>query len=323
MLRFGMSFTASAEERLVTPLTRSPKRLYLASLAVCLAAHAALIFVLLVGDRPDLSAPPASEEVDVELVQEPPPPPPAPEPAPPEEPKPPEPAPPKSAASLDEKPAFDAPKTVSEKENPLAKAEQAAKSPEVAAKPAEQSAPPVPQPAQTPPTKSATAENKPAATPEPPEEKPDAEALAPMELRPGETPQPPPPAAAASQPKQKSMADILATFEPLPTYEFGGAVRPSPVAGGQSTATYLSIIFGLVKAHLRMPTGPRPGNGPLSGDITFEIDRAGRLIRAGVTRSSGSGALDAAAMAAIRAASPFPPTPTGTPLGLIYSYSAK
>ena len=319
MLEFAMSFTANPDERLTTPGVKTPARLFMILLVTCVAAHAALVLAMILGDRSDLSTAFTPEEVTVEIVQEPPPQQPDPQP----EPASPEPEQQQAAIPLDEKPAFDAPRAQSEEKAERETAVQPLKPQEAAGKPLPEVGRTVRDETTTPTAKLESSQSDQAASQDHPEEKLEAEALAPLELRRAETAPPPANAPPDSQPRKKSMAELLAGFEPLPTYEFGGAVRPSPISGGQSTTTYLSIIFGLVKAHLHLPTGPRPGNGPLKGDVTFEIDRGGRLIRASVSRPSGSGELDAAAMAAIRAASPFPPTPTGTPLGLVYSYSAK
>jgi len=56
------------------------------------------------------------------------------------------------------------------------------------------------------------------------------------------------------------------------------------------------------------------------GKIDFSVDLAGNLLRERVVKSSGSPELDSIAMAAIRAASPFPPSPTGTGLKMNFNY---
>jgi len=43
-------------------------------------------------------------------------------------------------------------------------------------------------------------------------------------------------------------------------------------------------------------------------------------VHQALRQSSGSAALDQAALTALRRASPFPPTPTATSIGLIWKY---
>jgi protein TonB len=313
MIASGMSFKASRTERLIDPPTRALDRGYAALLAICFVAHAAAIFLLFQGDSSSPTAP-AMEEIPVELVQEPPP-----EPAP-EAPEPPAPPPPQQQAlnTFDEAPAFDAPRAPNEEKVERDAPDQPSKSPETASQPQKDVSPPVASVQPTPPAP--PAEPQQTASQPPPEDKPDAEIALP-ELRREEAVQAAPPAAA--QPKQKSMAELLASFEPLPDYQFGGAVRPAPVTGGQARTTYLTTLFGMVKTHMRMPPQRPSGGGPFEGEVVFEVDRSGKVLQARVARPSGSRELDSAAIAAIRAASPFPPTPTGTSLGLRYSYSAR
>jgi protein TonB len=45
--------------------------------------------------------------------------------------------------------------------------------------------------------------------------------------------------------------------------------------------------------------------------VDFSVDRQGRVTRSGIVRSSGSAALDNAALELVRQAQPFPPPPPG------------
>ena len=47
--------------------------------------------------------------------------------------------------------------------------------------------------------------------------------------------------------------------------------------------------------------------------VDFALDASGRVTSAALARSSGDGALDAEAVAAVRRASPLPPPPPGAP----------
>ena len=50
--------------------------------------------------------------------------------------------------------------------------------------------------------------------------------------------------------------------------------------------------------------------------VAFSVDRQGRVTRSGIVRSSGSTALDNAALELVRQAQPFPPPPPGEKLNL-------
>jgi protein TonB len=112
---------------------------------------------------------------------------------------------------------------------------------------------------------------------------------------------------------------LAAAFAAMPDYSFAPASKRAPVAGGKAASTYLSILYGMVLARIHLPDA-LAGRAQTMGEITFTVDLAGGLVREHVVKSSGSPELDAAAMAAIRAASPFPPPPTGTGLSLNLHY---
>jgi len=71
---------------------------------------------------------------------------------------------------------------------------------------------------------------------------------------------------------------------------------------------------GRIEAALRLPRGARAlagGGGAARVGIAFEVDAGGRLLSVEVVAPSGQTVLDAAAVAAVRAASPFAPPPAG------------
>ena len=59
------------------------------------------------------------------------------------------------------------------------------------------------------------------------------------------------------------------------------------------------------------------GNAGGNVTIAFTVDDDGNVIGIGVQNTSGYPQIDAAAAAAIRRASPFPPPPAGAPHGLV------
>ncbi|MDE2363765.1 MAG: TonB family protein [Hyphomicrobiales bacterium] len=264
-----------------------------ASLLIHLAGAGALIYVALYRQE----APPAAVEIPVELV---PPPEEQPQPQAPEQ-KPPAPS---QEATLDEKPATDAPRPESAEKADREAPDKVTRGPREA-KVSQQSA---------------ALRQTERAAPEAAEEKADAEAIRDASKDPSASPKPQA-EPDKPQPKPGALSDreLLAAFQPLPDYEFGAASRKTPVAGGSAKSTYLTILFGMVMPNMRVP----PGVHHVQGKIGFGVDSWGSLTHIGVQKSSGSPELDYAAIAAIRAAAPFPAPPNHRSIGLTFSYGAQ
>ena len=317
---------ALPDERLDRPEPRLRGR-FLALLAICLLTHLGLLAGLLIEDRLSPAPDMAAQEIPVEVIAEPPPeqqkaeepPPPeqkAEEPPAPEKKQPPE--PPQQKLTLDEKPAFDAPKAENkeklDREAPddetkaqhLARPnEQTAQKPEPHPK-AKLQQETAPQPAQEPEATGAE------------EDKRDAEVIEQSAPKLGPKPDKPvkPDPKAAVGEKQKSIADMVASLAPTPDFQLGGAAKTAPITGGTAKPTYLSVVLGYIKRQFHPPGGQRTGEGT----ITFYVDPNGNLVHQALRHSSGSPALDQAALAALRRAAPFPPTPTASAIGLIWKY---
>lgn len=65
---------------------------------------------------------------------------------------------------------------------------------------------------------------------------------------------------------------------------------------------------------------PSSGGGRGTATVSFGVSGSGGLAYARLKSSSGSAALDSAAVAAVRRAAPFPPTPTGGSLSFSFSF---
>jgi protein TonB len=288
-----MTFETTSVERLFetrAPPTPAARRRFVAILVVCLLIHASTLFVLIRENGFFPLVVSAAQEIPVEVVIEPPPPDKAEPPAPQEE-------PPKVQNTLDEKPAVDAPRAANDEKIEREAPDEVSQAPRVAPPP-EQAAP-LPMPENQPsPAQDAASQ----AAPEPSAQEP---------------------AEAKAQPEKaaKSVADLLAGFKPLPNYQVGSAAKSTPVAGGRAKATYLSILYGLIMPHMITPPRVRGGPSRAEGEIAFDIDGMGKLTYQEVLRSSGLQDLDAAALAAIRQASPFPTPPSGLPLALTFTYT--
>jgi protein TonB len=81
-------------------------------------------------------------------------------------------------------------------------------------------------------------------------------------------------------------------------------------AGPRKYRGYLARIRSAIERSWRLESGES------EGDLTvlFSVSRDGGLSGVGLIRSSGSSALDASALAAIKRAGPFPPMPPGMDL---------
>lgn len=329
-----MSLRANPAERATaTPQAQAEDRRALAPIAASALVHiiALVLFFLeqaLFADR----APRLAEEVPFEVVSEPAPepppqpqaqePPPEPEPERPKEPEPKE-KPPRQRIIDDDKPAFDAPRSPSqetlEREAPDRETKAMRRetpNDQRAAKPAqEQAADPQRQ-------QEARAELE-AATPETEEDKPEAEVVeqaqpkkeARLEEKQGQAE-----IKASPEPKPKSIADQLASLEPTPEFKFGGSSKPAPVGGGSARASYYTILFGLIVPRMHIPPHLRNKHPPNQGELVFWVDGAGHLTHQALYRSSGFPELDAAALAAVRGAAPFPPPPDGASRGIVYHF---
>lgn len=325
---------AAAIERFFEPLMRQPPRVRFALfLALCLLLHALLIAFLFWQDWLLSLRPPIIEETPIEVIAEPPPQeqpaPPPPEPEKPPEPeqqkqeqqKPPPPPPPPQEL---EDPAFDAPKAESQtkSETNAEKQQQQQQAPRQAP---EKVAPKDEKPEGL---KDATDDEgkaeKPDEAQKETEDKSDAEVI--ERAQPKDKPVENPEAKSEGHAKKgegKSIADQVAALPPLPNYDLAAPPKASPVGGGQAKTTYLTILYGLIMPHMHIPPRVRASGMPAKGVIAFYIDEVGNLTHQAIYRSSGAPDLDAAAVAAVRRAAPFPPPPRGLPHSMLFTYATK
>ena len=312
-------FTAESIERLDAPEPPTPaeRRFHVLALILAVSLHLLIPISLFLyywfWPHP---VPTVVQEIPVEVVQEEPPPPPKPKPPPEEKPKP----PPQPQV---EKPAYDAPAAPTEekvnRESPDKKTE-AEKTPE---------APPPPNPGASPkadapaPAPHPAEEQKGEAAPPAHDLKPEPEGELPADQNP--KPQDNPaqaaaPAAPPAPPKKAPVGEPLPTIEDLPQYKFARAIEKSPIAGGNAESRYLTIIYGMIKAHMREGPGLRLDLANRHGIVDFYVDEGGNLVGRRLVASSGSPNLDIAVMAAIAEAAPYPAPPNWTPVSLNYNF---
>ena len=310
-------FTAEPVERLEGPETPTPEERR--GLAVALIAAAALhlllplaLFVYYALWPP--AAPTAVQEIPVEVVIE----------QPPPKPKPAE-AKPKPPPEPDlEKPAYDAPapetKEMVNRELPdkttQAPAAQAPPPPTPGAPPKSETQAPAPAPADE-----QKAENAPPAhdlTPTP-----EGELPADVNPRPKNDAAEAAAPAAPAPPAKAPVGEALPTIEDLPQYKFAREVEHSPIAGGNAESRYLTIVYGMIKAHLRETPELRVDSANKRGAVDFYVDEGGNLVGRKLISSSGSPNLDMAVMAAIAEAAPYPAPPSWRPLYLTYNFGRR
>ena len=305
-------FRANSAERLIEP--RSPSspaapRRALALFGACLI-HASVLSILLFENWHGPAVAPATLEMPVEIVVEPPP----------------------KARSVDEEPAFDAPRAANkEKIARDAPGEESKASP--APEPMKQANPGLAPAESAGPTQQGErngAENSAG----PALDRPDAEVIASpglerekpeqREARADKQAEPENLATFGGEPFPAWSIGHPSTFGPLPGLEIAGAAESTPIGGGNAKATYLSIVYGMVMSHMHSPVVPRANLSKLAeGAIVFSVDGTGAITERKIARSSGMREFDSAALAAIAQAAPFPAPPGGAPIGLRFTYSAK
>lgn len=87
------------------------------------------------------------------------------------------------------------------------------------------------------------------------------------------------------------------------------AGRPGSAGSSMSASTWISQVHARIQAHHAYPPGAQGQKG--TAKVAFSIDRGGHITSVSLAASSGSGALDQAALATVRRSSPLPPPPPG------------
>lgn len=312
-----MTYEADSIERLIAPpKPLAATRRFVMLLAFSLVFHATVLALLLSEDGVQEAM--QEQEISVEVIIEPPPEQKLEPPAPRKE-------PPKEKVTIDEKPAFDAPRAANKETIEREAPDQETKAARMA--PTEQIAP-KPAPAKPSPGRESAAQPSPQSAPQKlADDRPDAETLEEAAPAPQTKPEEKPAQAEAKAPpasvKKQTIADQIAALSPLPDYQLGAAAKPAPVAGGTAKTTYLSILFGLIVRQMHIPPGIRTKPIMGRGIISFYVDERGNLTHQAVILSSGQPQLDAAALSAVRRAAPFPAPPRGYPHAIHFHYSNR
>jgi TonB family protein len=296
--------------------TPAERRSLALALIAAVALHLIIPLVILAYYAwwPPRVAPP-EQEIPVEVVVEP-----APKQEKPQEQPKPEPQP------DDERPAYDAPSAATQEKANRESPDPKTQAPAAEPKPTQN--PGAPQQSQTPP---AAPEQKLQASPPAEEAKPtqnadqaaastpspaDADAARPapeVEAKPAPPPAPaPPPTAPDGAPPPPE--DVL------PQYKFAHAATEAPVVGGNADTRYFTIVYGMIRSHLRAPSGPSAAPPSRGGAVVFTVDESGNLVQRKLVNSSGSPSLDMAVMTAIAEAAPYPAPPGWQPRSMRLTY---
>jgi periplasmic protein TonB len=332
-------FKTDPSERLVVSLEQRPREPFLLLLTACFLAHALILAFLLFEDFFLAAGPMVTQEIPVEIVAE----------LPPEEkpepvvkslPPPPDlvtppvvkPAPPPEKVQLDDvKIAYDAPASGNASQTQKSEISKETQAPLKAPPPKLA----VPQPPRDEPEqeKAATpAKEKPAEVSSPSEpqklsdDEPDAQALdraqpQPPAPKPKEKKAPQPSKDAAAEGRKVTVAQQLAALAPAPNFSFGAKAKSAQIGGGTERASYESLLMGLISRQLKLPPESRASHLALVGRIGLFVDELGNLTHQALYRASGDPSLDAAWLAAVRRAAPFPAPPRGLPHGFLLQFS--
>ena len=93
--------------------------------------------------------------------------------------------------------------------------------------------------------------------------------------------------AAPPTPAPWARAPVRDTIEDLPQYKFAREVEHSPAAGNAETR-YLTVVYGMIKAHLRKSPELHLEMATQRGMIDFYVDESGNLAGRKLVNSSGS-----------------------------------
>jgi protein TonB len=281
-----------------------PRREAVAALATILFVHAALIAFILYRDSFHRLEIQPEQEIPVEVVAE----------VPPDPPKPPPQTQPEQKPQENyEKPAYSAPRAPNETAANDKGVQKETEAPQAQSK-AQDGSPVAANSAAPAPQVSASALRGTA------QERIADEKAEPLEAA---SPMPDPnagQAAAAAMAQDTSSADLMRQLSARPTlssFSFAARTTLAPLTGGSEDNRFMSNVFAKILSKKRYPKSAAARHASGTVMVSFIIDGDGGLVYQTVSRSSGEPDLDAEAIAAVKAAAPYPPPPPGAPRSLL------
>lgn len=123
-------------------------------------------------------------------------------------------------------------------------------------------------------------------------------------------PQPSPTTSTAEPPVEQAKA-----ADPVPETTAPRSLPAPPAnhASSNAEATWEALLLAHLEKYRRYPAAARARREQGVAHVTFRMDRQGRLLSAAIARSSGSAALDRAALETLRRAQPLPAIPDDKP----------
>lgn len=160
-----------------------------------------------------------------------------------------------------------------------------------------------------------------AAPPEPVEEVPEGQKqVEQKEQRPKEQERPQPPEIVIPRMTTQTLpptppVEEIKAADPVPetTAPKSKPAPPARQASNDQKATWEALLLSHLEKHRRYPAAARARRAQGVTYVTFRMNRAGSVLSAQVTRSSGSSSLDHAALDTLKRAQPLPKIPEDRP----------
>jgi protein TonB len=297
-----------ADERLRllprVPALTIPARVRGAALAAILLVHAALIAFIVHRDSAERLQASPEQEIPIEVVAEVPPDPPKP---------PPQPQPEQEPEEKYEKPAYSAPRAPNETAANDKGVQRETDAPQAQSKAQDGSPVAANNAAPAPQVTSAALRGM-------AQERIADDKAEPLDLA-SSTPDPNAgQAAAAAMAQQTSTADLMRQLSGQPmlsSFSFAAKTTLAPLTGGNEDNRFMSNVFAKILSKKAYPKSAAARHASGTVMVSFIIDGEGGLVYQTISHSSGEPDLDAEALAAVKAAAPYPPPPPGAPRSLL------
>ncbi|MBV9065126.1 MAG: TonB family protein, partial [Methylobacteriaceae bacterium] len=127
-------------------------------------------------------------------------------------------------------------------------------------------------------------------------------------------------AATAALAQDTSGADLMRQLSAQPTlssFSFAARTTLAPLTGGSEDNRFMSNVFAKILSKKGYPKSAAARHASGTVMVSFIIDGEGGLVYQTISHSSGEPDLDAEALAAVKAAAPYPPPPPGAPRSLL------